>query len=266
MLQKPKHLGPEYGAVFQDRSVVEAYSYRPPYPAEVFAILAGLITGEPRHVLDVGCGIGYIARHLVERVERLDAVDLSHHMLEEGKRLPNGDNPRLRWLYGAAESVELDPPYALITAGESLHWMDWNIVLPRFAEMLLPGGYLAIVSHDAPANPWFETLREIIPRYSTNKDFKEYDMLKALEQHDLFTKVGEKTTAPIPFVQSIEDYIESFHARNGFSRERMGPELAAAFDEEARKILLRSYPDGIISFQDVAEVVWGIPQNASHTY
>lgn len=263
MLQKPKHLAPKYGAQFKDLSIVEAYPHRPPYPTEVFDILADLIAAEPerhRHVLDVGCGIGYIARHLVERVERLDAVDFSWHMIEQGKRLPNGDNPRLRWLYGAVEDVVLDRQYALITAGESLHWMDWTIVLPRFAEALLPGGYLAIVGHDTQPEPWFATLREIIPRYSTNKDFRQdYDMVEALEQHGLFKKVGEKTTAPVPFVQSVGDYIESFHSRNGFSRERMEPTQAEAFDQEAREILLRMHSDGIMSMQVVANVVWGMP-------
>jgi trans-aconitate methyltransferase len=260
MLQKPKYLAPKYGEQFKDLSIVEAYPHRPPYPTEVFDILAGLIIAQPRNVLDVGCGIGYIARHLVERVERLDAVDFSRHMIEQGKRLPNGDNPRLRWLYGAVEDVVLDPPYGLITAGESLHWMDWNIVLPRFTEVLLPGGYLAIVGHDTQPESWFDTLREIIPHYSTNKDFhQDFDMIEALVQHGLFNKVGEKTTAPVPFVQSIDDYIESFHSRNGFSRERMEPTQAEAFDREARKILLRTHSDGIMSMQVVANIVWGRP-------
>ena len=107
MLQKPKYLAPKYGEQFKDLSIVQAYPHRPPYPTEVFDILAGLIIAQPRNVLDVGCGIGYIARHLVERVERLDAVDFSRHMIEHGKRLPNVDNPHLRWLYGAVEDVVL---------------------------------------------------------------------------------------------------------------------------------------------------------------
>lgn len=260
MLEKPKHLAPEYGAQFKDRSIVEAYHHRPPYPVEVFDILAGLIGGEPRRVLDVGCGIGYLARNFVEYVEQLDAVDFSQHMIETGKRLPNGDNPRLRWLYGAVEDVELDPPYGLVTAGECLHWMDWSIVLPRFKEALVPGGYLAIVSHDNTLpQAWYDVLHEIVPRYSTNKDFEPYDLIEELELRGLFQKVGEKATAPVPFVQSIDDYIESFHSRNGFSRERMGPEQAAAFDQEARKILLRSHKDSMMSLQVVGSVIWGLP-------
>src|SRR5579863_1232455 len=148
MIQKPAHLAPKYGQQFQDLSIVEAYQHRPPYPAEAFDILAALMHGERRHVLDVGCGTGYIARNLVDRVEQLDAVDFSRHMIEMGKRLPNGDNPHLHWLFGPVEDVELSPPYALVTAGESLHWMDWNIVLPRFHRLLTPGGYLAIIEHD----------------------------------------------------------------------------------------------------------------------
>lgn len=260
MLQKPKHLAPQYGEQFQDLSIVEAYPHRPPYPVEVFDILEGLLHGEPRRVLDVGCGIGYLARNFVERVEWLDAVDFSRHMIEQGKKLPNGNHPHLRWLYGPAEEVVLDPPYALVTAGESLHWMDWNRVLPRFHEVLTPGGYLAIVEHDTLPDPWFAALREIIPTYSTNKDFRYYNMIEALEQHGLFQKVGEKTTAPVPFVQSVDDYIESYHSRNGFSRERMEPAMADAFDREAREILLTSHSDGIMSLQIVASVVWGIPK------
>lgn len=260
MLEKPKHLAPEYGAQFKDRSIVEAYRHRPPYPTEVFDILAGLISNEPRRVLDVGCGTGYLARNFVEYVEQLDAVDFSQHMIETGKRLPNGDNPRLRWLYGAVEDVELDPPYALVTAGESLHWMDWSIVLPRFKEVLVPGGYLAIVSHDNTLpQAWYDVLHQIIPRYSTNKDFEPYDLIEELERRGLFQKVGEKAPAPVPFVQSIDDYIESFHSRNGFSRERMGLEQAAAFDQEAREILLRSHKDGVMALQVIGRVIWGLP-------
>jgi len=190
-------------------------------------------------------------------------------MIETGKRLPNGDHPRLRWLYGAVEDVALDPPYGLVTAAASLHWMDWSIVLPRFKEVLVPGGYLAlvdqstlIVDQNVLPEPYYIVLREIIPQYSTNKDFEPYDLIEELEKRGLFQKVGEKTTAPVPFEQSIDDYIESFHSRNGFSRERMTPEQAVAFDQEARRILLKSHADGVMSLQVVGSVIWGLPMGS----
>jgi|SRR5579884_156765 SAM-dependent methyltransferase len=258
MLHKPEQWASEYAEPFQDRSVVEAYRHRPPYPAEVFDILVELIQGKPRHVLDVGCGIGYIARYLVDRVERLDAVDCSWPMIKQGQRLPNGDHPRLRWLYGRVEDIELYPPYALVTAGESLHWMEWSIVLPRFHEVLLPGSYLAILDHVMVPEPW-SLLGEILPRYRTNIYAGPYNMLEALEEHGLFHKIGEKMTQPIPFMQSFEDFIESYHSRSGFSRERMGQAQAEAFDWEARSILLRTYSDGVIPFQVAGRIAWGLP-------
>lgn len=258
MVQKPNHLSQSYAEVFQDTGVVDAYIHRPPYPAEVFNILAGLVKDE-LHVLDVGCGTGNLARRLIERVERIDAVDFSQHMIEQGKRLPNGRHPGLRWLYGRVEDVALDPPYGLVTAGESLHWMDWNIVLPRFYEVLVPGGFLAIIEHDTRPFAWHESLHAIIPRYSTNKDFAYFNMIEYLEQHHLFRKVGEHETPPVPFTQSIDEYIESYHSRNGFSRERMGAEQAAAFDREAREILLKEHGPGPLSLEVIAQITWGYP-------
>ncbi len=43
-----------------------------------------------------------------------------------------------------------------------------------------------------------------------------------LVRRDLFRKVGEKKSVSVPFEQSIDDFIESYHSRAGFSRERMG--------------------------------------------
>jgi ubiquinone/menaquinone biosynthesis C-methylase UbiE len=260
MVQKPKHLASQYGQQFKDGSIVKAYQYRPPYSSETFDILVELLGGgQPRTVLDVGCGTGSIARYLAERVEHVDAVDFSQPMLEWGRQLANGDHAHLRWVLGSVEDVDLVGPYGLITAGESLHWMDWNVVLPRFSRLLKTGAYLAIVGNDMQPLDWYDILGDTIKKYSTNRDFQYYDMIGALERYGLFQKKGEKTTKPIPFIQSIDDYIESFHSRNGFSRERMEPAMAEAFDREVREQLLRAYPDGYLSLQITATIVWGVP-------
>jgi hypothetical protein len=48
---------------------------------------------------------------------------------------------------------------------------------------------------------------------------------------------------------SAEAYIESFHSRNGFSRQRMAPEMADAFDTAVHALVTQSYPDGIFEVQ-----------------
>jgi hypothetical protein len=103
-------------------------------------------------------------------------------------------------------------------------------------------------------DPW-SILGEILPRYRTD----HYQSPDEQEQQ-LWQKVGEHLTAPMPFLQPIDEYVESYHSRAGFSRERMGVAQAEAFDQEARAYLLKSYPTGTIPFQVSASIVWGIPQ------
>ena len=263
MIPKPPYLGPEYAARFKDRSVVEAYHLRSPYPDEIFDILAELITDAPRTVLDVGCGPGNIARRLVQIVERVDAVDFSLPMIEKGRSLPGGDHPNLHWIYGPIEEVPLFPPYALITTGQSLHWMEWDIVFPRFREVLTPRGYVALVNATEASTPWDEEMGKIIKRFSTNPNYQPVDLIQEWERRGLFQKQGEKETAPIEFVQSIEDYIESFHARSSLSREAMTKEKADAFDEELRNRVSQFAKDGKLELQIVGTVVWGRPMSSS---
>jgi trans-aconitate methyltransferase len=260
MIPKPKHLQPPYGAQFKDESVVSAYQYRPEYPVELFEVVSDLISDEPRRVLDVGCGTGYVARYLVNYVEAVEAVDFSHHMIETGKMLPNGDHPNLTWIESAIEKAPLAPPYALITAGQSLHWMDWYVVLPRFAEILTANGRLAILGLTYTPPPWQPALFALINRYSTNQDYQPYDLIDELEKRHLFTVHGQQATEPFNFVQPIEQYIESWHARNGLSRDKMG-EQAAVFDQEAREIIVSHCQNGRIESEIVGHVTWGKPHN-----
>ena len=68
--------------------------------------------------------------------------------------------------------MQLQPPYALVTAGASLHWMDWNSVMPRFAELLLEGAYLAGVGTTMIPSPW-TLLGEMLSRYRTDRSIAQ---------------------------------------------------------------------------------------------
>lgn len=263
MLQKPAYLGRQFGDVFQDASVAAAYRFRAPYPPETFAILSRLLADEPPHaVLDVGAGRGDIARELLPYADRVDALDPSPAMIALGRTLPGGDDPRLRWIEGYAEDAPLDPPYALITAAQSLHWMELAVVLPRFASALAPDGSLAVLTTVDGPQPWDEAQTQIIKRYSLNRDYQPYDLIVQLEEHGLFARTGERRTAPVPFAQTVDDYTESFHGRSGFSRERMRPEDAAAFDAAVRALVVpHAGEDGLLRWDVSALVTWGRPRD-----
>jgi len=239
---KPDFLGPHAASAFQDESVAEAYHHRPPYPNEAIDILTDLIVDTPRTVLDVGCGTGYLARHLVNRADRIDALDVSGPMIGHGQLLPGGDHPNLRWIVGSAEEAVLKPPYALIMAGDSLHWMDWDLVMPRFATLLAPHGCLAILGVEQLPAPWDNKLWPIRRRHSVIPNFQYYDLLKGLQDRGLFQRLGEQRTKPVTFIQSLDDYIEAFHGRASFSRERMAPHDVATFHSEVKHSSSRSVP------------------------
>ncbi|MBE2220612.1 MAG: methyltransferase domain-containing protein [Anaerolineae bacterium] len=259
MKPKPKHLAPKYGAQFKDKSIVDAYRRRPPYPDETFDILTSLITTEPKRVLDVGCGTGYLARPLSQRVDRVDAVDISANMIAQGKQLPGGDAPNLHWIEGAVEDASLSPLYGLVTAGESLHWLDWAVVLPRFRTLLVEDGVLAIVYKRFSTVPWGAELGTLITQFSTNRDYEPYDLVEELTSRGLFSKQGEQGTAWMPFRQTVAAYAESFFSRNGFSRERMGEERAKEFETAVTNLVQSYQSEEIVEIQVSGHVVWGKP-------
>jgi SAM-dependent methyltransferase len=248
-------------ATFQDRAVAASYRHRPSYPAQTFEILTGLIVDEPRTVLDLGCGTGFLARPLAPLVDRVDAVDPSLAMIEEGRRLPGGDHPRLRWIVGRAEDAPLHPPYALVTAGDSLHWMDWDVVLPRLPAALSPGGRLAVLTVDGEptcGDPGLEQdTTALIRRYSTFAEWRpDFDLFAELERRGLFRVQDRAETDPVPLVQTVDEYVESFHARASLSWSRMEPAAAAAFDAELRKLVADRVGETVE--QEVrARVAWG---------
>ncbi len=219
MTPKPAHLTAANASRFQDQSVVDLYHLRLPYPPEVFDILLDLITDEPRTVLDAGTGTGELARQLAERVDAIDAVDVSAAMIARGQTLPGGDHPHLRWIVGPIEDAPLRPPYALITAGDSLHWMDWDVVFPRFAEVCSPHVFVTLVHRTELAPPWQDGVTRLIQQYSTIRDYEPFDLIEHLEQRRLFQTVGRRETAPVTSRQSIADYIASFHSRSSLSRD-----------------------------------------------
>ena len=183
-------------------------------------------------------------------------------MIEEGKTLPNGDHPQLRWMVGSAEEALLEPPYDLVTAGDSLHWMDWEVVLPRLNRLLSENAKLVILSAGTAPTPWDSDLTKLIKRYSINQNYEPYDLIQMLQARGLFKSLGKHETAPVPFEPSIEDYVESFHGRASFSRDLMEPSQAEAFDTAVRALVRnyqKDFQDETVRLELVSTVVWGKP-------
>jgi ubiquinone/menaquinone biosynthesis C-methylase UbiE len=228
------------------------------YPDEVFGILDGLITGRPRAVLDLGAGEGALARPLAGRTDHVDALDISAAMMAEGRTRPGGEAPNLRWIVGAAETAPLGGPYALVTAGASLHWMNWRQTLARVAGVMTGNAFLAIVEHGYHEPPWRAGLSAVIVRHSRSPGFDpEFSLADALTEAGLFETAGHAETAPQPFRQRTEDYVEQFHSTASLAREWMPAEEAAAFDREVETVVRPYAADGVLDTRIVARLTWG---------
>ncbi|HET8570201.1 MAG TPA: class I SAM-dependent methyltransferase [Candidatus Limnocylindria bacterium] len=248
----------EHGRAFDDPDVARLYHLRRTYPAETYGILLELAPERPV-VLDAGAGTGEIARAIAPRVSRVDAVEPSAAMVQAGSRAPGGDDHRIRWIMGTAEEAPLSGPYDLIVCGQSLHWMDWDVVYPRFRRLLAEDAFLASVDVDDEP-PWADALRAIVRRYSANRDHigKRREGQPLIEEtRGLFTRAGERRTAPATVRQGVDDYVASHHAMSGLATHRIGAERAAAFDDEVRR-LLAPYGDPL-ELSVTARVTWGRP-------
>ena len=249
----------ELGKAFADEEVVALYRHRPPYPTAVFDRLRGLIVA-PRIVLDAGCGTGALARGLVKDVARVDALDPSPAMLAAARRLPHGTDERIRWQLGTAEEAALGGEYGLITCGASLHWMRQEVVLPRFRGALAPGARVAIVDtervHDEDALR--RDVIALIVRSSPVRDHEETaDLVRRLAKTGALILEGEERTAPVPFEQSVDEYVASFGSTASLSRATLGPR-ADEFAREVRALFAKHSVDRV-RFGVVGYVAWGRP-------
>jgi SAM-dependent methyltransferase len=247
------------GRVFEDATVVRNYRYRQPYPQETFEILEGLLV-EPRTVLDAGAGTGALTIGMARFARRVDAVDPSAAMLREARQTSSAGSERIRWILGTAEEAPLEPPYGLVTAGASIHWMDPDVVMPRFRESLAPGGLLAIVNSESiyAQQEWRDEFIALIQAFSPINHHLEFvDLVRTLETSGHFVRDGNRATAPVPYEQSLDDYLAMLSSTSSLSRPTLGSR-ADDFERGVRATLVRHNIPSIRA-ELVGEVVWGRP-------
>ncbi|RKS69332.1 methyltransferase family protein [Motilibacter peucedani] len=121
---------------------------RPGYPDELFpdlAEVAGLASGA--RVLEIGAGTGQATRGLLARGWRVVALEPGHELARVARRVLAGRG-ELEVVETAFERWEpaADERFDLVLAATSWHWLDPEVAFVRAAELLRPGGTLAIVA------------------------------------------------------------------------------------------------------------------------
>jgi SAM-dependent methyltransferase len=126
-------------------SDVAAYDAgRPGYPDRVYELLelvCGL--GPGRAVLEIGPGTGQATGRLLDAGARVTAVELGEGLAD--RLQANYGGPDLSIAVGAFEEVALEPSsFDIVAAATSFHWIPADAGLRRSADLLKPGGWLAL--------------------------------------------------------------------------------------------------------------------------
>ena len=147
MTRLPEPAARHYGKVF-DEIAAEYDRRRPAYPdalVDQACQVAGIRSGD--HVLEVGCGSGQLTRGLLARGLHVTA-------LEPGKRLMALARQNLE---GAGEvefmNVQFEDAllrreqFEAVFSASAFHWVDPEVSWQKSADVLVPGGTLALVQY-----------------------------------------------------------------------------------------------------------------------
>ena len=250
------------GEAFDDRDVACSYACRAPYAPAAYAFLFDLVSHGA--ALDLGCGPGKIARVLAEVFARVDAVDPSHPMLEVARELDADRHSNINWIRAHGETAALEPPYELITAGASIHWMDHAVVFPRLAKVIADEGFMAVMDGDgAHQPPWADDWLEFLKRWLLRVG-RPYDetRLKDVQSYRNWMDIEGERAFEFSFDQRVEDFIECQHSRATWARAKMGGDLADEFDRELREVVEPHAKEGTLSYTVRTELVWGRPRTS----
>jgi malonyl-CoA O-methyltransferase len=115
---------------------------------------------QPKRVLDIGCGTGYLTRRLAERWPQawVEGVDFASGMIDQARRRVDRAG-RPRFTLADATTFEGTPPHAsydCLVSASSLQWMPpLGRTLGHVSRLVRPGGHFAF------AVLLDETLREL---------------------------------------------------------------------------------------------------------
>lgn len=114
------------------------------------AIWAAITAHQPKRVLDVGCGEGWLARELANRGLEVTGVDGSAALIAEAQRNSNAAFRVLNYDEIVADPARLAGPFDLIVCNFSLLSEELNSLLTSLRQALSTHGALIIQT----VHPW----------------------------------------------------------------------------------------------------------------
>jgi ubiquinone/menaquinone biosynthesis C-methylase UbiE len=136
-----------YGLVF-DEVAAEYDRRRPAYPAELIdraCLVAGIGRGD--HVLEIGCGTGQLTRGLLARGLHVTALEPGQSLLALARQNLESAG-EVEYVNAQFEDALLPgEQFHAVFSASAFHWVDPEVSWQKAADVLVPGGTLALVQY-----------------------------------------------------------------------------------------------------------------------
>jgi trans-aconitate 2-methyltransferase len=216
-----------------------------------FVDLVARIEGEPRTIVDLGCGPGHLTAVLRARWPGATVlgVDSSEQMIDRARA--ENDDPGATYVRADVSTWEPDAPVDLIVSNALFHWVpDQLAVIERLSGHVAPGGSFALQTPNNYAAPSHRLLDEIAssaPFGALTQGLHEDRGTAAATYLDLFVRAGWEAdaweTTYLHVLQGddpVLDWISGTGARPVL--EALPDDLRAEFVAQYGAALREAYP------------------------
>ncbi len=147
MTRRPESTARRYGKVF-DEIAAEYDRRRPAYPDELIDQACQVAEiGGGDHVLEVGCGSGQLTRGLVTRGLHVTALEPGTSLMALARQNLEGTG-EVEFVNAQFEDALLPrEQFAAVFSASAFHWVDPKVSWQKAADVLVPGGTLALVQY-----------------------------------------------------------------------------------------------------------------------
>lgn len=129
--------------------------------------------------IDLGCGNGRTCRMVADRYDEVVGIDVSSRVLEIARGKENPPNVR----YECRDVLDLSPDHdgvfdAVFTTNSAFFMGPADAVLPRFRELVAPGGKLVVLDMTRPDEDVAKSTKEA----SVSKSFQPFEIAHTIHQ------------------------------------------------------------------------------------